>query len=74
MKAIDIIKELANDGFGRIYEEYSGRHMYGKTCTGLYTDDPYKCIEEAASRGLRGALQDNLGKGYIVYWPNVKGY
>lgn len=71
-KTADIIRKIAEDGFGKIYEDYSGRGMYGKTCIGIYTDDPTRCIEEAASRGVRGAQRDNLGKEYIVYWPSIK--
>jgi len=65
------IKKLADDGYGKLYEDYSGRNMYGDTCLGITTDDPDTLIEEAASRGIRGAKRDNLGKGYIVYWPSI---
>ena len=68
-----IIKRLVDDGFGKLYKDYSGRNMYGKTCIGITTNDPDTLIEEAASLGIRGAKRDNLGKGYIVYWPHIKG-
>jgi hypothetical protein len=67
---VDKIRKLAEDGFGEIYEDYSGRNMYGATCIGISTDNPDALIEEAASRGIKGAKKDNLGKNYIVYWPN----
>ena len=69
----EIIRQLAKEGFGRVYEDYSGRNMYGETCLGIDTSDPDTLIEEAAFRGVRGAVKDNLGKGYIVYWPSIKG-
>lgn len=71
-RQIELIKELAEeeDGF-RLYEDYSGRGMYGARCYGVSCDDPTECIELAAAKGLRGAKWDNLGKGYIVYWPNA---
>lgn len=68
-----IVKRLAEDGFGKLYKDYSGRNMYGKTCIGITTNDPDTLVEEAAFRGVKGAKQDNLGKGYIVYWPHIKG-
>lgn len=67
-----IIRDMANEGLGRLEENYSGRGMYGATCIGLIVDSAMDTIEEAASRGLKGACSDNLGKGYIVYWPSVK--
>lgn len=44
--------------------------MYGRECIGvsvdsIYTDDE----EEPLPSGWR---HDSLGKGYIVYWPNMK--
>jgi hypothetical protein len=64
---------LAKDGFGKVYEGYSGRDMYGETCLGIDTNDPNTLIEEATIRGVRGAVKDQLGKGYIIYWPHIKG-
>lgn len=55
-----------------IYRGYSGRGMYGKRCIGISTDDKMATIEEAAAQGIRGAKTDNLGRGYIVYWPNLE--
>jgi hypothetical protein len=69
---LDIIKELVEEGLGRLYEGYSGRGMYGKNCYGITTSDPDFLIEEAVSKGLRGACRDNMGKEYIVYWPQVE--
>lgn len=68
-----IIRDMADEGFGKLVEEYSGRGMYGATCLGLIIDQSIQSvIEEAASRGLRGASSDNMGKQNIVYWPAVK--
>lgn len=66
---------VANDVGGTVYEGYSGRGMYGKRCIGISCDSVAACVEAAAVHGLRGAHWDNLGKGWIVYWPqhNPKG-
>lgn len=68
---IKIIYEVAEIIGGKIYEGYSGRGMYGKTCLGIDCDDFQSAIEEAAALGLKGASWDELGLGYIVYWPDV---
>lgn len=52
-----------------VYEGYSGRGMYGRTCWGITTEDAYDCIENAALLGLTGAKVDSMGRDYIVYWP-----
>lgn len=72
MKKYKILVQMADEGFGTLREDYSGRGMYGDECVGLVTDDPENCIEEAASRGIRGAKYDSMGLKTIVYWENVK--
>ena len=51
---------------------YSGRGMYGKVCASINGKNPYAIIEEAASRGIRGARVDSLGLGSVVYWPTLE--
>lgn len=65
----------ASDTEAKIYENYSGRGMYGKTCIGVSCDryDDIKIIERAAVQGLSGAKMDSLGMGTIVYWPEFQG-
>lgn len=67
-----IIRELADDGYGELREDYSGRGMYGETCMGLVTDERQTTIEQAAARGLFNSSSDRMGKQWIVYWPTVK--
>jgi hypothetical protein len=69
---VQIIEEVAANIGGELYENYSGRGMYGAKCLGIECDDPVRAIEEAAARGLRGSCQDHLGKDYIVYWPHIR--
>lgn len=72
-EAVEIIEEVAIEIDGEIRNNYSGRFMYGETCYGIVCAEPTSCIEEAASRGLRGAKTDNMGREFIVYWPSVHG-
>ena len=66
------IRIMADEKNWRVYEGYSGRMMFGMECIGIITDDPTSVIEKAASRGIRGAKYDQLGKGWIVYWPDIQ--
>lgn len=68
---IEIIEEAAYD-CGDYRDDYSGRGMYGKCCPAITTDDYIDCIEEVASRGVRGARIDNMGRSYVVYWPGIR--
>ena len=69
---IRIIEEVSATIGGTLYEDYSGRGMFGATCLGIVCADPQAAIEEAAARGLRGSSHDNMGKDFIVYWPAVQ--
>lgn len=71
MNKVEIIRTVAEAVGGEVREDYSGRGMFGKTCCGIDCDNADAAIEEAASRGLRGAKVDGMGKGFIVYWPSV---
>lgn len=65
------IWQAAQDGENRrLHVDYSGRGMFGRTCWSVYCDDPNEVICEA---GVKGALTDSMGKGAVVYWPNVTG-
>ena len=69
---IQAIKDTAEAIGGEIRTDYSGRGMFGKTCYGIDCGDATACIEEAATRGLRNAKTDQMGKDYIVYWEQVR--
>lgn len=72
---ISVIDEVADIVGGSVYEEYSGRAMYGKTCVGITCEHckTVECIEQAAIRGLSGAQFDSMGLDVIVYWPDFSG-
>lgn len=68
---IDAIEQTAFRVGGDVYYNYSGRGMFSKQCLGIVCDNPQAVIEEAASRGLRGAEVDGMGRQSIVYWRSV---
>ncbi len=70
---IDAVHDVADEIGGKVYESYSGRGMYGKTCYGIVCENEVECIEAAGAKGLRGARTDNMGRRAIVYWPSIKG-
>lgn len=76
--------ESALNGDGEV-RAYSGRNMYGKSCLGIVSDDPVKCLL-ALARNLmdmdeRDTLtmlvdtwnrQDSMGRSATVtYFPNL---
>ena len=71
MKHLQALQAIARIVDGDMHQNYSGRGMYGETCLGIVTDDPTACMEYAAQRGITGAKMDNMGRQYIVYWPNI---
>lgn len=71
--AIEIIEEVADVIGGKVRAGYSGRGMYGATCYGIACDDWLECHDLAREKGLKGDRRDQMGKGWIVYWPAVTG-
>jgi len=67
-----VLKTLEENGYGEVYEGYSGRGMYGQRCLGFDTDDPDPVRERVIRAGFSGGSQDRLGMGYILYWPAVR--
>lgn len=71
-QAKKIVEILNDEGVeARVYENYSGRGMYGATCTGIVCDDPVS-VGAAASRARvkkadRPRRSDNLGRSLIIY-------
>ena len=71
LNQIKKVEAIATEIDGTVRPDYSGRGMFGKTCFGIYCNNVTECLEVAGSHGLRGAKYDNMGKGYIVYWPGI---
>jgi hypothetical protein len=66
-----LLTEIAAETGGTVYRHYSGRFMFGATCVGVSGNDLAAILEAAGARGLRGARHDQMGKGWIVYWPHL---
>lgn len=75
-----------NEGY-EIYENYSGRCMFGRTCLGVvvHQNDSFmdflmkltKYMDdnevEDTDFSLEGVAYDNLGLDTVVYFPNIGG-
>lgn len=88
-KIIDCIKNYVaeNNNDYRVYENYSGRCMFGETCLGVVIKEGSSYMnflikltqyfEESdiddANFDLEGVSVDSLGKDTIVYFPNIRG-
>jgi hypothetical protein len=68
---IEKLEEIADEIGGDVRSDYSGRGMFGRTCYGITCNDPNECLEVAGSKRIRGGKIDNMGKRYIVYWPDI---
>ncbi len=66
-KAIRAIQKLEGEDFEP--RSYSGRGMYGRYCVGVSIDDYFDAQE--VKKLISGSRMDNLGMGYIVYWPGL---
>jgi hypothetical protein len=70
---IKVLRRIADaDDSMSFYDDYSGRGMYGKECVAIDTYTPNDLIEKAAIRGVMGARVDQMGRGYVVYWPSIQ--
>lgn len=70
-----------------IYENYSGRGMFGRSCLGVVIKQGYSFMDfiinltkymdnnevEDTYFSLEGASYDSLGFDTIVYFPNIEG-
>lgn len=72
MTPAERIKAAAQLEGRRLYPDYSGRCMFGKTCLGIVCADG-DTSDVISDVRVPGARTDNLGRGWIVYWPSVPG-
>ena len=69
---VEVLQRLEENGYGTVRDSYSGRFMYGERCVGFDTDDP-DCVREATAKaGFGFGCIDNMGLGWIIYWPGIK--
>lgn len=73
--------ERADLNESALYDDYSGRGMYGATCLGIVgsTGDAAKFLIALAFEGDEAALSlaaytrtDDMGMSMITYWPNAQ--
>jgi hypothetical protein len=69
---IEALKEIADWNGWNFRDDYSGRGMYGSMCAAISGDSATNIIEAAAERGIKGASQDSMGLGAVVYWQGIK--
>lgn len=73
---------LAWDIGGEVYENYSGRGMYGKTCLGITVNELENSLfrlgklaaqsDDGWEHELENFRTDNLGRDYIIYFPKLQ--
>ena len=72
LRQVRVLQEVADTLFGcKFRSDYSGRGMYGKLCCAITCDYAIAVIEICAQKGIKGAMVDDMGKGQIVYWPDI---
>ncbi len=78
---LQTLKTIIRDA-GHKPRRYSGRNMYGKQCVGVSFDQPVTemfadladAVDDPSHIGwlLRHVSQDQMGRGTILYWPDVE--
>jgi len=71
-QAQEIVEFICGNGCkASVYEDYSGRGMYGETCTGIVTDEPtmvgYACGALGVDFDDVPSCTDNMGLDTILY-------
>ena len=64
-----VLQKLEDNRYGTMRKSYSGRFMFGESCLGFDTDDPDAVREAVVKAGYGMGRLDNMGLGWIVYWP-----
>lgn len=64
------VQNLARE-IGEQAQPYSGRGMFGRECWAISCRDTDNVISYRREYNLPKPHIDNLGKGYIVYWPEI---
>ena len=76
---IEDIQSLVSDIDGAELRSYSGRNMYGRSCLGIDMESMTDAFcfalsvqDEELALLLDSPAFDNMGRGIIVYFPNVE--
>ena len=68
MSREDLIYILNGAGF-EVDDDYSGRGMNGVTCPSIHLNELTTLMD--LPNGVPKPTIDQLGKGYVAYWPNI---
>ena len=63
----ELFTDRAEDNCYDVYQDYSGRCMYGDTCPAIDLDSLKDAFEFAAVTGLSGFTVDDMGTGVVIY-------
>jgi len=72
-EATELVEFLQNEGYeAKLYEDYSGRGMYGNTTTGVTTDASPGTMESLEEEMEESEIdpsfrKDSMGLDYIYY-------
>ena len=72
MSKLDKVLDLCNEYGIELYEDYSGRGMFGTVCVGVEGD--LQSVDRATGdlyKILGNYRQDSMGLGKIIYWPSI---
>lgn len=77
---LDDFENLAWDIGGEVYENYSGRGMFGKTCLAITVDELENALfrlgRESGDYDFSNELErfktDSLGRSFIIYFPKLQ--
>jgi len=69
-KMKEIVEKLGEDY--SVYENYSGRFMFGKKCLGIVGPNVEAIKSAASKKGFKRASIDNMGLNMIIYWPHIQ--
>lgn len=77
MNAQDFANKLRDLGWERVRTDYSGRCMFGTTCVAVdisTIEDLFRLGMQLGEAGVevRAPRVDNMGKGAVAYWPELK--
>jgi hypothetical protein len=65
----ELLKKAEELGL-RVYRDYSGRGMFGRTCIGVVGSmEELDCLLGEVRGSGKGLRKDNMGLDYIYYWP-----
>ncbi len=73
--AFEVIEALENFGFD--HRSYSGRSMYGRQCFAITGNDVFENLFRIgqalhADDALPAPKLDNMGRGFVFYWPGFR--